>query len=93
MGKRSPRRMITRSVTALNQISASFRSAEANVISGTKKTKTWRIMTIARSETNSPAHVAREIFVGTEGRLGVKAKGAPRFSVSIDSIKMPQGRV
>src|SRR6266446_3124691 len=93
MGKRSPRRMIIRSVTALNQISASFRSAEANVISGTKKTNTWRITTIAKSEMNSPAHVAREAFVGTNGRLGLRAKDAPRFSVSIDSIKMPQGTV
>src|SRR6266436_8341591 len=93
MGKRSPRRMIIRSVTALNQISVSFRSAEANVISGMKKTNTWRITTIAKSEMNSPAHVAREVFVGTNGRLGVRAKGAPRFSVSIDSIKMPQGAV
>jgi hypothetical protein len=93
MGKCSPRQMITRSVTALNQISASFRIAEANVISGTKKTKTWRITTIAKSEMNSPAHVAREAFVGTDNWLGVSAEGAPRFSVSIDSIKMPQGTV
>ncbi len=93
MGKRSPRRMITRSVTALNQISVSFRTADANVISGTKKTKIWRITTIAKSEMNSPAHVTRELFVGTDSRLGMKAEDAPRFSVSIDSIKMPQGRV
>src|SRR6476661_777877 len=93
MGKRSPRRMITRSVTALNQISASFKTAEANVVSGTKKTKTWRITTIAKSEMNSPAHVAREIFVGTDVRLGMRAKGEPRFSVSIDSNKMLQGTV
>src|SRR6476646_1157672 len=93
MGKRSPRRMITRRTTALTQISASFRIAEANVISGTKKTKTWRITTMAKSEMNNPAHVAREVFVGTNGWLGMKAEGAPRFSVSIDSIKMPQGTV
>src|ERR1051325_1106983 len=93
MGKRSPRRIITSSATALNQISASFRIAEANVTSGTKKTKTSRITTIANSETNSPAHVARKVLVGTNGQLGVRAKGLSRFSASMDSIKMQECRV
>ena len=63
------------------------------MISGTKKTKIWRITTIAKSETNNPAHVAREVFAGTNAPLGVRATGAPKFSVSIDFIKMPQGAV
>src|SRR6266542_2102270 len=48
---------------------------------------------ITKSEMNSPAHVARQAFVGTNGRLGLRAKDAPRFSISINSIKMPQGTV
>ena len=66
-GKSSPRRMITSSVIALSQISASFKIAEANVTPGTKNVITWRITSIAKSEMNNPAHVARETFVGTDG--------------------------
>src|SRR4029450_3086105 len=81
IGKCSPRRMITMSAIAFSQISASFRTADANVVSGTKNTNTWRITTIAKSEMANPAHVAREIFVGTDGWLGVRANDAPIFSV------------
>jgi len=35
----------------------------------------------------------REVFAGTNAPLGVRAKGAPKFSVSIDFIKMPHGIV
>jgi hypothetical protein len=73
--------MITISATAFSQINASFKSAEANVVSGTKNTNTWRIATIAKSEMASPAHVARETFVGTKGCSGVRANGAPILSV------------
>ena len=85
--KCSPRRMITRSVTALIQISTSFRTAEANVVSDPKNTNVWRITTIAKSEMKSPTHVAHEIFVGTDGRLEVRVKGALRFSVSIIPLR------
>ena len=76
--------MITMRATALNQISASFRSAEANVVSGTKNAITWRIATIAKSEMASPAHVARGTFVGTDGWLEAKGNCAARLAVSID---------
>ena len=66
MGKCSPRRMITISAIAFSQISASFRIAEANVVSGTKNTKAWRITTSAKSEMASPAQVARETFLLTD---------------------------
>ncbi len=84
MGKCSPRRIITMRASALTQISASFRSAEANVVSGTKNTNTWRIATMAKSEMASPAHVARGTFVLTDGWLEVRANGAARLSVSMD---------
>src|SRR4029434_10413910 len=84
MGKCSPRLMIMINVIAFSQISASFRSAEANVISGTKNTNACRIATIAKSEMASPAHVARETFVGTDGCSGLRAKGATMLSVSIN---------
>jgi hypothetical protein len=66
-GKCSPRRIIRISVTALTQISASFRSAEVNVVPGMKNATPWRITSIANSEMNNPTHVARETFVGTDG--------------------------
>jgi len=81
MGKCSPRRIITRSVTALTQISASFSTAEPNVISGAKNTSTCRITTMAKSEMASPAQVALEIFLRTDGCSGVRAKDAPMLSV------------
>ena len=83
MGKCSPRRMITMRASALTQIRDSFRSAEANVVSGTKNTNTWRIATIAKSAMASPAHVARETFVGRDGCSGVRANDAPTLSVCI----------
>src|SRR5262249_38497544 len=88
IGKCSPRRMITMRASALIQISASFSTAEANVISGTKNTKTCLITTIAKSEMASPAQVAGETFVGTDGRFGMRANGAPMLSVCICSIEM-----
>ena len=94
MGKCSPRRMITMRASALTQIRASFRSAEANVVSGTKNTNTWRIATIAKSAMASPAHVARETFVLTGDWLDVRPNGAPTLSVSIYCPnKMPGGAV
>src|SRR6266480_2657702 len=94
MGKCSPRRMITMRATAFSQISASFRTAEANVVSGTKNTNACRITTIAKSEMASPAHVARETFVGTDGCSGVRANAAPRFCVSMACLnKMPEREV
>jgi hypothetical protein len=62
----------------------SFRSAEANVGSGIKNAITWRIPTIAKSAMASPTHVAREIFVGSEGRLEAKGNCAARLAVSMD---------
>src|SRR5262245_30139050 len=94
IGKCSPRQIITISASAFSQIRNSFRTAEANVISGAKKTKTWRITTIAKSEINSPAHVARETLVGSDGWSGVRAIAAPMLSVSIDfQIRMRLGTV
>src|SRR5205823_7721108 len=58
IGKRSPRRTITRRAAALVQISVSFKIAEATVISGTKNTNAWRISTIANSARNRPSQVA-----------------------------------
>jgi hypothetical protein len=46
-----------------------------------KNTNAWRITTIAKSEMASPAHVARETFVGTDGWLEAKAKWAAGLSV------------
>src|SRR6266545_6947911 len=83
MGKCSPRRMITMSAIAFTQISASFRTAEANVVSGTKNTNTWRIATMAKSAMASPAQVARETFVGTDGWLEANENCAARLFVSI----------
>jgi hypothetical protein len=62
IGKCSPRQIIAIRANALTQIRASFRTAEADVISGTKNTNTCRITTIAKSEINSPTQVARETF-------------------------------
>src|SRR5580765_7492463 len=92
MGKCSPRRIITMRATALTQIRASFRSAEANVVSGTKNTNTWRIATMAKSAMARPAHVARETFVGTDDRLEVRPNGAPTLSVSISCPNKMLGR-
>ena len=94
IGKCSPRRMITMRAIAFSQIRASFRSAEANVVSGTKNTNTWRIATMAKSAMASPAHVARETFVGTDGWFGVRANGAPTI-VCFHKFpnKMPGGAV
>src|SRR5262249_45077590 len=91
--KCSPRRMITMRASALTQIKASFKTAEANVASGTKNTNTWRIATIAKSEMVSPAHVAGETFVGRDGCSGVRANDAPILSVSMISIRMRKGAV
>src|SRR5262245_63234035 len=94
IGKCSPRRISTIRVNALTQISASFRTAEANVISGTKNTNTWRITTIAKSEMASPTQVARETFAGTDGSLGAKANGASMLFGSINCPnRMPGGAV
>ena len=41
-------------------------NAEANVVSGTKNTNTWRITTMAKSAMASPAQVARDTFVVTD---------------------------
>jgi hypothetical protein len=49
-----------------------------------KNTNTWRIPTIAKRAMASPAHVARETFVGTDGWLGAKANCAARLFVSMD---------
>src|SRR5258705_13689706 len=84
VGKCSPRRIITMRASALTQIRASFRSAEANVVSGTKNTNTWRIATMAKSEMASPAHVARETFTGSDGGLEANGNCAARLSVSMD---------
>src|SRR4029450_12294573 len=81
--KCSPRRMITMRASALTQISASFKRAEANVGSGTKKTNTWRIATIAKSEMASPAHVDGETLALTGDGLDVRPNGARTLSVSI----------
>src|SRR6516162_1673455 len=91
--KCSPRRMITMRARALTQIRASFRTAEANVVSGTKNTNTCRIATIAKSEIASPAQVARETFVGTDGCSGVTGKAAPTLSVCMISVRMRKGVV
>ena len=48
------------------------------MVSGTKNTNTWRIATIAKSAMASPAHVARETFVGTDGWLECKSELARR---------------
>src|SRR5262249_61562041 len=80
--------MITMRASALIQISASFSTAEANVISGTKNTKTCLITTIAKSEMASPAQVAGEKFLGKEGRFGMRGKGGPMVSVFICFIEM-----
>src|SRR5205823_3950444 len=94
MGKRSPRRMITMRASALSQISASLRIAEAKVISGTKNTNTWRIATIAKSEINSPAHVARETFAENDACSGVSANAPPMLSVCMGFvIEMLQGPI
>src|SRR4051794_30424933 len=85
MGKCSPRRMITIRASALTQIRDSLRSAEANVVSGTKNAISWRIATIAKNEIASPAHVARETFDGTAGWFGANGNGAARLFVSIRS--------
>ena len=69
---------------ALTQIRASFRTAEAEVISGTKNTNICRITTIAKSAMASPTHVARETFAGTDGWLGAKANCAAKLFVSMD---------
>ena len=84
IGKCPPRRIITIRANALTQIRASFRTAEANVISGTKNANTWRITTIAKSEMAKPAQVARETLVATDERSGVKANDAPTLSVCIN---------
>jgi hypothetical protein len=57
--------MITRRAAALVQINASFRIAQANVISGTKNTNAYRITTIANNERKSPIHVAGETLFAT----------------------------
>src|SRR6476660_4245653 len=90
IGKCSPRRIITMRASALTQIRASLRSAEANVVSGTKNTNTWRIATMAKSAMASPAHVARGTFVLTDDWLEVKGNCAARLAVSIVTIEMPQ---
>jgi hypothetical protein len=83
--------MITMRATALTQIRDSFRSAEANVISGTKNAISWRIATIAKSEIASPAHVARETFGETDGWFEASGNDAARLFVSIgSSIEMPE---
>src|SRR4029453_5576756 len=84
IGKCSPRRIITMRASALTQIRDSFRTAEANVVSETKNTNSWRIATIAKSAMASPAHVAREAFVGTDGWLEANGNCATRLFVSID---------
>jgi hypothetical protein len=76
--------MITMSASAFSQINASFRTAAPKVVSGTKNTNACRIMTMAKSEMASPAHVARETLVATDGCSGVRANGAPILSVCIE---------
>jgi hypothetical protein len=66
-GKPSPRRIMTTSVIALTQISASFRTAEVNVVPGMKNTTTSRMTSIPKSEMNSPTHVAHETLVDADG--------------------------
>ena len=84
MGKCSPRRIITMRASALTQIRASFRTAEANVVSGTKNTNTWRIATMAKSEMASPAHVARDTFVANRRLVGGETERRAELSVSMD---------
>src|SRR4051812_37759225 len=84
IGKCSPRRMITIRASALTQIRASFKSAEVNVVSGTKNAITWRIASIAKSAMASPAQVARETFVGSDGWLEAKGSCAAGLAVSMD---------
>src|ERR1044071_5031242 len=86
--KCSPRLMITMRASALTQIKVSFRTAEPNVVSGTKNTNTWRIASIAKSERANPAHVAFETFVGTDGCSGVRANDAPTLSVCMSFFRM-----
>ena len=87
IGKCSPRRMITMRATAFSQISASFRIADVNDVSGTKNTNACRITTSAKSEIASPAHVAHETFLITDDRLDVRSNSAPTLSVSIKLFK------
>ena len=89
-GKCSPRRIIRIRATAFSQINASFRIAELNVISGTKNTNAWRITTIAKSAINSPAHVARDTFAGSDDCSDVRTNGAPTSSACIGFIEMLQ---
>src|SRR6476660_2888482 len=84
IGKCSPRRIITMRASALTQIRDSFRSAEANVVSGTKNAITWRIASIAKSAMASPTQVARDTFVGSEGGLEAKGNCVARLAVSMD---------
>ena len=68
-----------------------FRSAEANVVSGTKNTNTCRIATIAKSEMARPAHVARETFVLADGWLEANGELCGRDCLfPWISIEMPQ---
>ena len=83
--------MITMRATALSQISASFRIAEANVVSGTKNTNACRITTSAKSEMASPAHVARDTFVRNRRLIGRETeRRADVVCFHGFSIKMPR---
>src|SRR5213593_5018747 len=83
IGKRSPRRTITRRAAALAQISVSFRIAEATVISGTKNTNAWRISTIANSARNRPSQVARETLPAIDSLSVMRKDDASMLSLSM----------